>query len=329
MNKKISQSIVEFFKDTHYAFIDDSSAIIFRGNKMPVIVDTKINLVDFASYLGAYFADGTKKGNSWAICISTFKQAKYYLKMHNLLVKDSKPEFTISYTNVYNINENQLKRRLAKIWGKEIGIKVDKFRIREPSGKLISKWNKYGTLVVREHRQILLDIYNTLLDSLLREILSKKDKKLALDFLCGVMEGDGSASSQQPGCVTIWTNKEDVSVLENILKVLEIKYNVGKKGKNGYFLNIGALEILRNLHFLKDKIFALYLKRRKILFERLKTVGATKFLVGNHEPTNWVKAWLRKNGFTDKNYKIIRKGAELRNCLLNEMENAGVKNSKL
>jgi hypothetical protein len=50
-------------------------------------VNTNLKLSDLAFYLGAYFADGTRKGNSWAICASTFEQAKYYLKMHNFWLK--------------------------------------------------------------------------------------------------------------------------------------------------------------------------------------------------------------------------------------------------
>lgn len=74
----------------------------------------------------------------------------------------------------------------------------------------------------------------------------------------------------------------------------------------------------------KEKIFILYPKRRKALFERLKTVGAIKFLTGNHGSTNWVKAWIRNNGFVDKNYGITKNGLDLSNNLLNKMAKLGV-----
>lgn len=323
-NGKINPVIAKLLQDIYYAFIDKDSVIIFKGNKVPTIIDTNLKYSDLVFYFGAYFADGTKKGNSWAICASTFEQARYYLKIHNFLIKDSKPEFTISYTNIYNIEENKLKNDLVEIWQKEVGIKINKFRIRKPSGKSISKWNKYGTLIIREHRQILLDFYNVLLKSLINEILSKEDKKLALDFIYGVMEGDGYASAQPAGGIKIWANKQDTPILKNILGVTEIRYRVAKEGRNKYFLGIGALEILRNFHLLKEKIFILYPKRRKALFERLKTVGAVKFLIGNHGSTNWVKAWLRNNGFVDKNYGITKNGLDLSNNLLNKMAKLGV-----
>lgn len=100
---------------------------------------------------------------------------------------------------------------------------------------------------------------------------------------------------------------------------------MGKEGENKYFLIIGALEILKNFQELKDKIFILYPKRRIMLFERLKTVGATKFLIRDHEPTSWVKAWFRSNDFADKNYKIAKRGLELGKSLLNEMNKIGIK----
>jgi len=79
------------------------------------------------------------------------------------------------------------------------------------------------------------------------------------------------------------------------------------------------LEILRNFHFLKNKIFILYPKRRKILFERLKTVGAVRFFTEGHEPTGWIKAWLEENGFLDTEYKITKKGEVLGKDLKNAM----------
>lgn len=243
--------------------------------------------------------------------------------MHNSLIKDSKPEFTVSYSNIYEIDNFYLKRKLAKIWGSKVGIKVDKFRIIKPSGKLISKWNKHGTLVIREHRQILLDVYNTLLKLLLKEILEKRDKNLAVDFLCGVLEGDGCAPAKNRGHIMITTNENDVYILENILKVAQIKFKTSKINENKYTLEIGALEILRNFHRLKDKLFILYPKRRKTFFERLKTVGATKFLLENHSSTNWVKALLRNYGFCDENYQLTNKGLKLRNELIANINNKG------
>jgi len=321
---RVNSNVQEILRKFHLSLVNKNSAIIFKGNKIPAIIPTQIKYSDIVFYLGAYFADGTKKGNSWAICASTFEQARYYLEMHNLLIKDSKPEFTISYTNIYKTGCENLKKNLAKIWTNETGVKVDKFRIRKPTGKSTSKWNRYGTLVIREHRQILLDFYNALLRLLIREILSKENKGLAIDFICGVMEGDGCVPAKKRGHLLICTNKNEVHILEDILRILQIKFKVVKEGENKYSLRIGTLEILRNFHHLKSKIFILYPKRRKMLFKRLKTVGAIKFLIGDHQPCSWIKAWLKNNGFSDKNYKITKEGLKLGNILLDEMKKVRV-----
>lgn len=312
----------KIFKDMNCALINKDSLILFKGNRVPAIVNINLKYPDIAFYLGAYFADGTKKGNSWAICASTFKQATHYLSIHNFLVKDSKPKFAISYTNIEETNDAKLKKKLSEIWKKETDIEIDEFWIRKQTGKAHSKWNKYGTLIIREHRQIVLDFYNILLASLIREIILRKDKKLVIDFICGVMEGDGCVPAKKRGHIMIFSNKNEVHVLENILRIAQIKFKIVREDENKYAIRIGALELLKNFHQLKDKIFILYPKRRKRLFERLKTVSTVKFLIGGHKSTNWVKAWLRDNDFCDENYKITKNGLGLRGDLLNGMREA-------
>jgi hypothetical protein len=164
-----------------------------------------------------------------------------------------------------------------------------------------------------------LDVYNALLNLLIKEILTKKDKNLAFDFLCGVMEGDGCVPARKRGHIVIWTNRSDICILESILRVAEIKFKTIVEEKNKYGLRIGALEILKNFSYLGDKIFILYPKRRKALFERLKTIRTVKFLIENYSLTPRIKSWLKDNGFCDENYKITKKGKKLSNELIANM----------
>jgi hypothetical protein len=62
--RKLNPLITQLFRGMHYAFVNKNSTIIFKGNKLPAIVNTNLKLSDLAFYLGAYFADGTRKGNS-------------------------------------------------------------------------------------------------------------------------------------------------------------------------------------------------------------------------------------------------------------------------
>ncbi len=314
-NKNIAPILKKVLRGMHCALLNYHSLIVFSGNKVPAVINSKFQFSDIALYLGAYFADGTKKGNSWAICASTFEQANFYWKMHKFLIKDTRPEFNISYTNIHNENHNRVTTKLKKIWKEKTNIKVKKFRIRDVSGKLHGKHNQYGTLIIREHRQILLDIYNGLLKILINEIISKKNKDIGMNFLCGVIEGDGCAPARKRGHISVALNRKSSDILKNIIKAIGIKSKITQEGEDKYFLKIGALEILRNFFYFKGKLFALYPKRKEKLFERLRTVGAVKYLLGNHEPASWVKTWFLRNGFVDKNYKFTTNGLKLKRAL--------------
>jgi bifunctional DNA-binding transcriptional regulator/antitoxin component of YhaV-PrlF toxin-antitoxin module len=303
--------VAQFLKNTNYAQTAEGNVVVF-SRKMPIVINPNIKLQDIALYMGAFYSDGTKVGNNWSICASTFEQARFYLNMHNMLVKAPKLEFVVSYTDTHNEREDFLKGRLGSLWTKNVGKYPYKFRIREPRGKIFSKCTNHGTLVVREHRIAVLEFYNSLLQSLLKEIYRKKDKTLAVDFICGVLEGDGSAGNKERGHVLIASNEKEYHAISQVLDVAGIKHNIRKEDDNKYCIRIGALELLRNFDSLKGKIFALYPKRRYLLFQRLQTVGTVKFLLGQeHEPNGRVKAWLRDNGFVNDTYQLTPKGKKL------------------
>ena len=65
--------------------INGNELAIFDGKQKSVVIPADISYEEIALYMGAYFADGTRKGNSWGICASTSEQAKFYLKMHSAL----------------------------------------------------------------------------------------------------------------------------------------------------------------------------------------------------------------------------------------------------
>jgi hypothetical protein len=69
---QIPDSIKSLFNNFNYAQILPNRAIIYHGNRVPVVINPKIDIDKYAHYLGCFFSDGTKKGNSWGICASTF-----------------------------------------------------------------------------------------------------------------------------------------------------------------------------------------------------------------------------------------------------------------
>ncbi len=317
---RLSQTTTAILEEMDYTFVDKEALIIFEGFKYPTVIPAKLNVENFAFYLGAYFADGTKKGNTWAISASTFKQGRYYLKFHKLLIKDTDPEFVVSYTKLPGTSFNEAREKLTKGWENEVGIEIDRFRIREPEGKRLAKRNEYGTLVIREARQILFDVYKRLLNLSIEKIITTQDKELAMDFILGVLEGDGAIPAKKRSHIQICTNEVQSSTLGKILEVTDMSFKKYKEEENKYNFRIGTREILRNFSCFGSKLFSLYPERRRRFFKRLQRRGTVKFLIGNHKTSNNVKGWLKQYNFVDENYKLTGKGEELSKKLKEEIE---------
>ncbi|MEK6867443.1 MAG: hypothetical protein AABX98_01335, partial [Nanoarchaeota archaeon] len=177
---------------------DKWNALVYFGHRVPCIINTNISLKEIAHYLGCFYADGTKRGNSWGICASTFEQAEYYIQMHSTIIKDPLLKIELVYTDPLKEEKVKLRKRLQEVWLKKTGliIPTDKIYIYETETKDAQNRNKYGTLSFKEHKQLVLIYYNRLLEYLLKEIIQKKNKELALDFICGVLEGDGAPSAK-------------------------------------------------------------------------------------------------------------------------------------
>lgn len=295
----------------YFANINKNRLILFGANKVPMFLKRNLKLEDLAYYLGCYFADGTKKGNSWGICASTLEQGKFYLDTHKSLTFEPALDFTLSFTKTKNkkINEESLVNK----WGDYLKISPIKKRFRFAIGANLGKTNDSGTLIMREHKALLLIIYNRLLELLINEIEEGKNKSLAMDFICGVLEGDGSASARKRGHIIITTNKKELKILDKIFRCSNIKYKILEdKGKNRGTIRIGALEILKNFDELKDKLFIYYPKRRQRLFERLTQMGCVKYILGKQEKSpGWVKAELKKQGLLNNKYEPTKKGKEI------------------
>lgn len=297
--------------------IDDEKAIIYGGNHRPVIISKNIKLNDIAHYLGCYFADGTKRGNSWGICASTFEQANYYYKMHQFLVKDAKIVPNISFTDIENRNNTDLIDYLTDLWNKNVPSlsKNTKVRIIKSTSKPSLKTNRFGCLVMKENRQLTQIYYNRLLQFLFNEIKSKQNKELEIDFICGVLEGDGSVSPDH-GHLTIAANNRELNTLKEMLNFAGLKYYIRTEGENKSMIHIGLLEIIRNIGMLKDKIFKYYPKRRKLLKERLLNTASVRFLLGEVDKTsNWLIGQFNQMKILDGEGNLTEFGVKIKNDL--------------
>lgn len=308
--------------DSQISALNNRNAIFFKGKIVPIKFNYQIKPKELAHYIGCFYADGTKLGNSWAICASNFLQAKYYAKMHENIFLESNPEITLSIT-VNKENKNKVDK-IEKIW-KEKGIKINKVRKIKSKGKIINKkMNEFGTLIMREHLQGLLLLYNGLKDQIIENIVKDKNKEMAIDFICGVLEGDGSVNPN--GYLRIHTNKNEINNLKKVLAASGIGFSAEKSKKNDATIRINTIEIIKNFEMLAPKVFKYYPKRRKMLIERLFNRGLVRFIAGKQKhAVAFVKKELKEAGILDESYKLTKKGKRIRKLLLNMEKSVTVK----
>ncbi len=298
-----------------YAQISTSKAILCLGMMRPVVVNVNFEISDMAYYLGAYFSDGIKKGFNWGITASTFEQARYYLEMHTKLVPNSNINTFLTFTS--KSCAGGLKQSLAERWCRETGINVnhEQARFVETTTDFAPNRNQYGALTIRESRQLILRYYAYLIKALLCKI--KSEPESGFDFICGILEGDGCANAKSRGHISIASNEFENKTITDVLDMLKVRHNLYKEGPNKYTVRIGALEIIRNLLVLKDKLFKYYPKRRKRFIERFCNVGAARFILGEQKhAAGRVKAWMVKEGILNSDYVLTSYGEKIKECLI-------------
>ena len=304
-------------KDIRAGEITAERIILYHGNKRPIIINPNIGWGNIAYYLGAFFADGSKKGNSWAYSFSTTEQAQAFLRLHEQLIPDAagKTKAFISFT-ARDENE-KVKQSLVHYWEEKTNVPIQEIRFHRSAGQAGLKRNENGTMVVREHRKLTQDYYNHLLQVLCNRIIKEKNTTLAIDFLCGVLEGDGSPSARESGGIIISTNSEDVKKMEKILPFTGLQYKtyVDEK-RNKISVRLGALGLLVQLPLIYDKLFRYYPKRRRKFISRFKKTGAVRYILGEQpQAASWVKAFLKKKGVLTSTYALTPYGKTIKENL--------------
>ena len=302
----------------HAGIINDEKCIVYGGNHHPIIINSKVELSEIANYLGCYFADGTKRGNNWGICASTSEQANHYYKIHNNLIKSAKVIPIISFTDTEDKNEKFLSEYLNNYWKNNVSYLSDKIKVRIIKSKFEPslKTGKFGSLVMKENRQLTQIYYNRLLQHLFNEIKLNQDKELAIDFICGVLEGDGSVGPEGRGHLIITSNKKELKILYEIIEYTGIKCHLKMEGENKGGIHIGLLEIIRNIGSLKYKIFKYYPKRRKLLKDRIYNTASVRFLLGeNNKTSNWLIGQFNEMKILDGKGNLTEFGVKIRNDL--------------
>lgn len=283
---------------------------VFDGNKLPVKMSRKVRLSEICYYLGAFFADGTKRGNSWGIGASTFQQGKFYKSVHDDLFKSVDLHVELNYT--FHPATRLNRDYLIEMWEDKVGVKINSVQEYKTETKKAKNRNKFGTLYFREHKILMKEIYNRTLSNLFEKILKEKNEALAWDFILGVLEGDGYPGGKKRGHIKITTNKQETSKLRKVFKILNLKHE-GAGNKSGHIMRIGSLEIMTSLDLIGDKLFQFYPKRRMRFIRRLLNTGTARFLLGEKMSTSgWIKNYLLDRNVLDENYEITPKGRVIR-----------------
>ena len=321
-NKLVSSKHIfnKLLKNFDFAEIETNKIIVYYASRVPIIINNNIDIKNLAHYLGCYFADGTKKGNDWGICASTFEQAAYFINKHKEIISDPNiiPSITCTTNEIRDIEK--LKEELISIWSKKLDLNIENRRVRiiKTKTEYASNRGPYGSLSMKEHRQLTQIYYNRLLKYLFNCIIKEPNKNLATDFICGTMEGDGCLNSKKHGHIIITTNTNEIKILKEICDkshlVSSIRFWKGKK--NRIDLVIGSLQIIKNISILKDKLFKYYPKRRKILKERLAQTGCSRFLLGKSKKTsNWLIGQLNNYGILDGKGNLTELGRKIQKDL--------------
>ncbi|KXA96035.1 hypothetical protein AKJ37_06215 [candidate division MSBL1 archaeon SCGC-AAA259I09] len=311
--EKISKDLRKVLKPFDW-IVPDDTVRVFDGSKVPVQMSSKLDLSDISYYLGAYFADGTKKGNSWGIAASTFQQAKFYRKSHRFVFKNADLDYQLSYT--FNPASRNKNKSIVEKWKKETGIQIGSIRKLETETRNAENRNKFGSLYIREHKLLVREIYVEMLSALLKKITETHDRRLAWNFLLGVLEGDGAPKSKKHCHIEIVTNVEEIDRLQRGFDVLRLDGEIYRKGDKGRSINIGSLELICNLELIGDKLFHLYPKRRRKTIRRLLDTGAARFILGKQESTaGWVKNYLKEGGILNERFNLTDRGRKIRGKL--------------
>ena len=266
--------LYNLFPEAIIGKINESQIIIFLNKYRPLIVPIKLRIGDIIHFMGCYFADGSKT-KTWKIVASTLEQAEYYISLSKMLIQNHELDFYLSYTKIASDldSDDTIRQSLYEYWNSISGISLAKENITIRKSNLQSrkktKINKYGTLHIRESRELITLFYVKVLEKITNFLLDSKNSKYIWQFLFGVLEGDGYVGTENNFGINISCNIKDKIILDRLLDILDISHSVIKKGKEGLDIRIPYLQVLLHLKDIHKDIFYYYPKRRQYFIIRL------------------------------------------------------------
>ncbi|NVM52332.1 MAG: hypothetical protein HWN66_01430 [Candidatus Helarchaeota archaeon] len=308
MNKKLEQLISDknkssedkvylpnLFPDGVIGKLNHEKMILFLGNHKPVVTPILLDITDLIHYFGCYYADGTKSGYGWSISASTPEQAVYYIIKYKSIISQPNLNFQLTYTLRPSVKDDPplIKKRLTNLWFEKAGVEIsqDRVYILQSSIQHASEeihylsHNPIGSLRIIDNKGLTLELHVKLLRYVENFLIQTNNKNLLWQFICGVMEGDGSVGGGKKRCRIHITCKKSDKLVPKILTKLGI-YQVYKeyvKGKNVLEISFGLIPILENILVIQKLLFKYYPKRRKTFIKRLLNLPSVLYILRERE----------------------------------------------
>lgn len=282
-------SLFQGDEEVDIGLIEIDKIIIFKGRFIPIITPLELKLGEIIHYMGAYFADGTKKGHAWRMSASTPEQGVYYLSRCQLMVFDEDYRHTVVYTK--HVDETRSKREitgaLTEYWKKRTNgvVILRSIRILDSGDIEGRNWNMFGSLQINNYKGLIMILHGNLLNHITDLMVRGIRKSLIWDFLFGGFEGDGfvSGGTERVG-LGIATSVDHAQFFRKLFDFTNLKYSyddhpVRKGISKGVKFSIFLIEILNHLDIIFPQIFLYYPKRRLKLFARILEKPLVKSII--------------------------------------------------
>jgi|TARA_Y100000310_G_C20703661_1_gene832431 hypothetical protein len=291
------------------AWIDGDSIVLWDNMKYPLIVSRVVNALDFAKYLGLYYADGGKS-NHYNCNSSTKEIAKLVLNCYHNFIKNSRYTTFIAYRKLNGELDKDVSRRIKKHWFKLTKISSSNIKLTGYK-KTFKSSTKYGIFRIDDSRLLALNLHKWLIKETLK--LGNDNHKILEEFLKGGLIGDGGVSNRRKEAfqhIKIASNSKEYKVWESICRRLGLKYDIKKEEKtDGVYVRFR--EYYESVQLYKNGIFNEYTKRRNKLLIGLRnsveTYIAKQFLKSNFQPIP-IKG---KFGSRTPSFFYVNKGGDL------------------
>ncbi|MCE7736138.1 MAG: hypothetical protein GPJ54_14745 [Candidatus Heimdallarchaeota archaeon] len=288
------------FPNGHMGKLDDDTGILFKGNHTPIEIPLKFDMNGNTHYMGAYFADGTKRGHAWKMSASTPEQAMYYNSIYNQILPNEKFKYKVTYSKVPSDirSDTEINKDIKKYWNEKTNnsFTVDKVYIVDAQIESALNRNKYGSLEIRNDKGLVMQFHQKMLDQTMEIIGDSNDKKLLWNFVHGILEGDGyvAGGAKRLG-LGISCNIDNYEFIQNILDKLGIQFRTdtfdSDSGRSdGVQIQFGLFEILKNFKDIKDDVFQYYPKRAERLFDRMAVQSTVRHMLGERSQSSFARA---------------------------------------